>query len=289
MLRSFLFLLTVFQIGHCGILEDFTKFHVDSVQKNHRLSLASSYRSGFYTLSPELTVGISRSFGLLNECIPSLLQHGSYLEFGLYRGFSLWFAQQVGNTVVGKDFKYFGFDSFAGLPDQSQDYIGGAWAPGVYAGSLKEVSHNLRYHGADFSTLHLVKGWFGQQVFADWERQFNCPKAAIITIDADLYESCREILQFFSSFYIQPGTILLFDDFINPASSADINNFGERKALKEFLEEHKDFELTHLFTFSTTGYACMVTSCRGDSLDPVVLKKVKELNGDTSLPSYLFF
>jgi O-methyltransferase len=281
----------VSQIGNCSQLDDFARNQVEGILRKHGLGSAvvgSTLQPGFRTLSPELLGGIAKGFYLLNQCLPERLKEGSYLEFGLYRGFSFWFAQQVGNTLAGKDFQYFGFDSFAGLPDHSQDYIGGAWGPGVYAASLEEVTQYLKQYNATFSNLHLIKGWFSQQLFATWEKEFSNPRPSIITIDADVYEACREVLHFFYN-YLQPGTIVLFDDFINGYPSPDINNYGERKALKEFLLTHKDFKLAYLFPFGGHGYAFMVTSCRGTSLDQAVQDRVMKLNGNPELPQHRFF
>ena len=290
-------------IFYCGILlshtaicsefDESAKWHVTKILKSHCLEdsiVGSSLQDGFRTLSPELLTGIAKSFYLLNKCYPKLLNKGSYLEFGLYRGFSFWFAQQVGNDFVEKDFNYFGFDSFAGLPDQSQDYssTGGGWQPSLYSASIKEVTNYLYQHGSDFSKLHLVKGWYSQQLFADWMKQFSSIKPSIITIDADVFESCREILNFFES-YFQPGTVILFDDFINKAHSAKINNYSERKALIEFLLEHENIQLIHLFPFGWHGYAFMVTSCNGAYLDDAIKKKVQSLIGEPELPDYPAF
>jgi hypothetical protein len=287
----------VSQIGNCSQLDDFAKLQVEGILKKHALGSAivgPTEQPGFRTLSPELLGGIAKSFYLLNECLPKALKEGSYIEFGLYKGFSLWFAQQVGNTLVGRDFRYFGFDSFAGLPNQSQDYDK-LWAPNLYAASLEEVSRYFRMYKADFSNLYLIKGWFSTELFADWEKSFSNVRPAIITIDSDVYESCREILQFFSARYLQPGTIILFDDFLTKhydpkqTLNPNVNNIGERRALREFLSEHKDFQLTYLFPFGWHGYAFMVTSCHGMSLDQAVKDRVTALIGKPELPEHRFF
>lgn len=267
------------------------KRYVNEILKNNQLenSTRNTLQDSFISLSPELLINITKSFFLLRECLPTLLDEGNYLEFGLYKGFSLWFAQQIGSNFVGNNFRYFGFDSFAGLPSQSQDYalMHGAWAPGVYAVGIEEVIQYLQQHGADFSKLYLVPGWFSQNLFQDWSKQFGSIKPSIITIDSDVYESCREILQFFAN-YLQPGTIILFDDFIWKNPSAEVNNFGERKALKEFLSQRKDVQLIHLFP-GGWGYAFMVVSCNGISLDKTIKEKVQALIGEPELPDYPIF
>jgi len=264
---------------------------VAEILKSHHLESStegSTLQDGFRSLSPDLLTGIAKSFYLLDKCLPDLLHQGSYLEFGLYRGFSLWFAQQVGSRFVQSDFNYFGFDSFAGLPPKSQDYIGGPWAPGVYAVGLEEVTQHLLHHGTDFSRLHLIPGWFSQELFKNWSMQFSQVKPSIITIDSDVYEACRDILHFFAD-YLRPGNIILFDDFINQYDSPSINKYGERKALMEFLSQRPDIKLAHLFPFGWHGYVFMVTSCNGMSLDNAAKEKVTALIGKTELPDHPVF
>ena len=161
-------------------------------------------------------------------------------------------------------------------------------APGVYAAGMEEVTQYLQQHGADFSKLYLVPGWFSQNLFANWSKQFRNTKPSIITIDADVYEACQEILQFFAD-YLQPGNIILFDDFINRYHSPEINNFGERKALRELLAQRPDIQLMHLFPFGWHGYVFMVTSCNGVSLDNAIKEKVQALIGEPELPDYPVF
>ena len=42
---------------------------------------------------------------------------GDYLEFGLYRGYTFWYAQQAANLVGRSSMRFYGFDSFEGLPE----------------------------------------------------------------------------------------------------------------------------------------------------------------------------
>jgi hypothetical protein len=42
---------------------------------------------------------------------------GDYYEFGLYRGHSLWSAQQAADRLGISGMRFFGFDSFEGLPE----------------------------------------------------------------------------------------------------------------------------------------------------------------------------
>jgi hypothetical protein len=58
-------------------------------------------------------------------------------------------------------------------------------------------------------------------------------KAAVIHIDADIYQSAVEALELMRN-SIQQGTVILFDDYNCFDAS---NNKGERRALREFSEK----------------------------------------------------
>lgn len=239
----------------------------------------------FFTLSPQLPLAISKSFCLLKEYLSHLLKQGAYLEFGLYKGFALWFAQKVGDLIIQDKIRYFGFDSFAGLPNASQDYINDSWFPGMYAASLDEVSQYLLNHKADFSNLTLIQGWYSRKLFQNWNTQCGPVKAAIVTIDCNVYESCNEVLNFFVDF-MQPGTILLFDDFVIEYPSDLINRHGERRALMEFLSKSKDFALMPLFPIGWSGYAFMITECLGKTLEQNTKERILKRIGERKLPEH---
>jgi O-methyltransferase len=82
-------------------------------------------------------------------------------------------------------------------------------------------------------------------------------RAALVHIDCDLYQSTVEVLDYLATHDLfEDGCILLFDDWNcfkgNP-------NFGERRALKEFLEKHKKKYSSSFFeNYSHNGAAYML-------------------------------
>jgi len=69
---------------------------------------------------------------------------GDYYEFGVYKGFSLWFATQIAATIDRTDMHFFGFDSFEGLPepigiDKKADSLGNYFAKGCFTADLELV------------------------------------------------------------------------------------------------------------------------------------------------------
>lgn len=214
----------------------------------------------FYTLHPQLIIGIAKAFQIqktrkFQTDASNHLLKGGYYEFGLFKGFSFWFAEQISQDIIDNDFQFYGFDSFEGLPSSEVD-IHHNWQPGNYAASHDFVINKLKENGTDFSRVHLYKGFFSKELFSDLEKKETFLPISICVIDSDIYESCVEVLDFIKK-YLVPGSILLFDDF-NAFNKDD--NHGERRALKEFEISNPKFVKKHLFNFGSYGVAFMVES-----------------------------
>jgi hypothetical protein len=68
----------------------------------------------FSPCTPHLLIAIRRSLRLCSE--RGQAEGSDYLEFGVYQGFTLWYAQALIKDLGIRDMRCFGFDSFAGLP-----------------------------------------------------------------------------------------------------------------------------------------------------------------------------
>ena len=137
---------------------------------------------------------------------------GLYLEFGVRGGFTInWIARQTSQTV-------YGFDSFEGLPeDWTSEHRRGAFR----VKGLPSVRENVS----------LVRGLFDQSI-----PQFlleHPEPLAFMHIDSDLYSSAVTVLNLFAK-RIQPGTVIVFDEFFNYPGWKD----GEYKAFMEFISAH---------------------------------------------------
>lgn len=208
----------------------------------------------FYTLSPALLVAIVKAFNLQEE--RDLLRGYAYYEFGLFRGFSFWFAEQISREYANPDFRFYGFDSFEGMPASEVDIDPIHWAKGSYASSFESVMSKLKRHKTDFSRVKLYKGFFSKSLFDSFRKNETFLPVSICVIDSDLYESCVEVLSFIKD-YLIPGSILLFDDY-NVFNRDD--NHGERRALREFEQGHPAFRRESIFNFGWHGEAFRVTS-----------------------------
>ncbi|MEV0616651.1 TylF/MycF/NovP-related O-methyltransferase [Nonomuraea sp. NPDC050404] len=194
----------------------------------------------FVTLSPHLPIAIHGAFQRMSERERDPFAGGAYYEFGVYRGYSLWFAEQISREYAGADFTCLGFDSFLGLPASAVD--GSFYDTGDFAAGHDEVVANLRAHGADFGRLRLFQGFYGRELFEDLARDYDFPPAAICTIDVDVYESCLEVLRFLHG-RLRVGSIIIFDDYNDMGAS---DEHGERRALETFRRAHPTFSLRHL-------------------------------------------
>ncbi|KKK86689.1 hypothetical protein LCGC14_2760720, partial [marine sediment metagenome] len=260
--KFFIVIMIFFSVIHADENEEIIfPLEQSAIKDIQKILNKNKIHKDFHTLSPALIDAVAKSFIILDQYLPESLKNGAYLEFGIYRGFSIWMAQQIGQSYTDKNFRYFGFDSFCGLPPKSEDYKRGDWKPGYYACSLENVRQFLHAHGADFSTLNLIPGWFSARLFSVNKHLFHNLNISIIVIDSDVYEACKEILDFFPPL-LKPGTIILFDEFMpkKDYSGKNQNLFSERRALIEFQQKNPDYEFMPLFPFSWHGQAFMITA-----------------------------
>jgi O-methyltransferase len=214
---------------------------------------------GFYTLSPDVLVALVKAFNIQKLQIASgrnLFDGYGYYEFGLYRGFSFWFAQQISSEHTGSSFRLFGFDSFEGLPKPELDREAAAFNKGDFRSSYEDVTANLKKRGADFSRIRLYKGFYSNDFFKKLRQSESFLPISICLIDVDLYNSCIPVLEFIEDLLVE-GSILLFDDY---NQSGEDDNSGERRALIEFERKHPGFKKEHIFDYGWEGAAFRVTS-----------------------------
>ena len=202
----------------------------------------------FATLHPNLLIGIYQAFEILKY---KKNTSGALYEFGVYKGFSFWYANQLAKQF-DFDFEFYGFDSFEGLPKSNVD-IHRNWAEGSYSCSKEIVEKYLNKWGMPLP-FKLLKSFYSEASFDNFEKQFDLKKCCIAIIDCDIYESAVEVLNYLTpKFNDEP--IVLFDDY--NAFNGDANH-GERKALSEFKISHPQFKFEPLFSFGPYGQAFQV-------------------------------
>ncbi|MGE3743079.1 MAG: TylF/MycF/NovP-related O-methyltransferase, partial [Geminicoccaceae bacterium] len=156
----------------------------------------------FFTLSPDVTIALMRAFTMQRD--RGMLDGYGYFEFGMFRGYSMWWADRLAREYGAKGFTYYGFDSFAGLPLPELEEERSIFFKGQFGASYDVVVRNLTKWEADLSKIKLFKGWFSDELFAKIQAENSFPKASICLIDVDLYDSCVPVLEFVRHFLV-PG------------------------------------------------------------------------------------
>lgn len=183
---------------------------------------------------------------------------GDYYEFGLYRGYTFWYAQLIARHFNLGDMHFHGFDSFSGLPDvRGCDADMGQFQTGEFAASANVVRGYLETWGVDWSRTSLHPGFFDSlDPAAD-----PVARAALVLVDCDLYASTVPVLRYLYP-RMQDGTVIIFDDWHCFGAS---NEHGERRAVAEFLEEHAELSMNPLLPFSRAGYAAFTVALDGST------------------------
>ena len=122
-----------------------------------------------------------------------------YLEFGVAGGTSLrWWLKE--NTNPGS--RFFGFDTFEGLPEDWGMFKKGEMGPGALPFEDKRCQ--------------LIKGLFQKTVPQFMESAaFDSTTRKVLHLDADLFSSTLFVLMSFAT-HLKPGDILIFDEFCVP-------------------------------------------------------------------------
>lgn len=173
---------------------------------------AAMEAADFFVENMSLAHDLKKKAKLLEFAASRANTEGLWLEFGVFQGRDI---RRLANYSRGK---IYGFDSFEGLPEDWTFFQ----RKGRFSlqGQLPSVPENVE----------LIKGWF-EDTLPDFLETHSEP-IAFLHIDSDLYSSAKYVLSKLRD-RIVPGTIILFDDFLNyPAWQK-----GEAKAFFEFIEQ----------------------------------------------------
>lgn len=143
----------------------------------------------------------------------------NYLEFGVANGasFNWWMTQ---NT--NPESKFYGFDTFTGLPEDFGHFKKGTFASGTELPSIKD------------NRGQFFQGLF-QQTLPGFLKNFDNKKKTVLMLDADLYTATLFTLTSLAP-YFKEGDIILFDEFVVPTH--------EFRAYKDFMDSYYfDMEL----------------------------------------------
>ena len=119
-----------------------------------------------------------------------------YLEFGVYQGKSMRFWSSLN---LNKDSRFYGFDSFEGLPEDWNNVPKGKFDVG---GSIPQIEDQR---------VQFIKGWF-KDTLPGFTHDLQVKNRLIVHLDADLYSSAMYVLAHVTPF-MSKGTVIIFDDF----------------------------------------------------------------------------
>jgi O-methyltransferase len=212
-------------------------------------AIERSFTSGrFRPADTQTPLAVERALRMAMDI--DLVTRGDYYEFGLYRGYTFWYAQKVAQDAGNQSMRFVGLDSFGGLPEpQEIDKYKGDFAKGQYSATLQLVRENLTNHGVDWNRTILVPGYFNDTLTLELKSTHQLRPAAVALIDCDLYSSATTVLAFLDDLLLD-GTILIFDDW-NAFDRDDTR--GERRALWEFLGGHPEWQAVPLFSYGNFG------------------------------------
>jgi len=206
----------------------------------------------FMPCSPPLLIAVNKA---LRWCVDNNLTDGyDYIEFGIFRGFTLWYAQALANATGVINMRFIGFDSFVGLPSLDKNEIGYEFQKGAYQCTKKEANASLNTWGVDWNKTFLVEGWFEDTLNQKTRTKYDLHKCALCVIDCDLYKSAKEALTFVGPMLCN-NSILLFDEWKAFSNNSDL---GEQKACSEFLTENSHITIRPFMEFGMYGKGFIV-------------------------------
>lgn len=164
---------------------------------------------------------------------------GDIAECGVYQGGTLLGIKLVLNSL-GSNKKIFGFDSFEGLPNPSDnDKIENKHPREALKGFFSDCSFlklNTKINDLNLISIKLVKGYF-----SDTLSNYDEYKFSLVHLDCDLYDSYKECLNFFYD-RVSEGGFIVFDEY---DYSQDVYP-GAKKAIDEFLAK-KEIPINRLY------------------------------------------
>jgi hypothetical protein len=228
----------------------------------NRLTARIYYRyiHGFNSAGKELPSVVRRCFQRAIE--NGTADKGDYFEFGIFKGHTFLQAQKIAVELGLHGMRFFGFDSFEGLPepegiDQTEEEH---FYAGQYSCSIEAVTESLTKHGIDWSKTFLIKGYFCDTLNDQIRQEHNIKKVSVALVDCDLYASTVDVLWFLKDF-IMDKSILIMDDW--GAFDGD-DNRGQRRAFAKFLEGNPEWKAEPWFRYGSYGQVFIVHHAKSE-------------------------
>jgi O-methyltransferase len=185
---------------------------------------------------------------------------GDYCEFGVWQGTTFSHACRMMAPLFPK-MRFVALDSFEGLPeprglDAEHGYTSHFYK-GQFEASLETFMGTLRRNRVDTRRVMTAKGWFNETLAPGRADSHGIDKVAVAWIDCDLYESTIPVLDFLTT-RLSVGAILSFDDWHCYRNHPD---YGQQRAVREWLERNPQISLQPLFSFGWNGMVFTASNC----------------------------
>jgi len=202
----------------------------------HKAGVLHSLRGlrGHRTKRPLFSPADARTPIATLACVDWLHQQGvlegtDIMEFGIFRGFNMWFTQAYCRAKGISDLRWLGFDSFFGLPKIDGSDASGGFVEGEFSAYREDVEYYFNRFGIDWSRTFLIDGFFSDTLNEKTRARCQIRNCALAIVDCDLYSSTVEVLTFLEGL-LAPLAVVYFDDW-GDFKSADQ---GEPRAFREF-------------------------------------------------------
>jgi hypothetical protein len=183
------------------------------------------------------------------------LVDGDIYQFGVFNGDSM---KELRTYFPGSTM--WGFDSFQGIPslNDDNDVRQKDFEAGAYKAAITPES--LRRQIAEPERVSFIVGFYNESLTPSLKSKKHMKPAKYIDVDADLYSSSYQALDWmFSNGLVQPGTLIGYDDWwVNPCSKG-----GESLTPLDTGEGRAHLELAEKYS---VRFRCIVGSCMPDSV-----------------------
>jgi hypothetical protein len=139
---------------------------------------------------------------------------GDYHEYGCHRVRTFRMALTEARRHNLKEMKFYGFDSFEGLPEVENEVSVPFWQKGALATSEPEFLRLVKEHGIYVKNVRTVKGYYSHSLTKKLQAQMVAEgaKVSLVCVDCDLYESAVPVFRFIEPL-LQEGTVIYIDDY----------------------------------------------------------------------------
>ena len=179
---------------------------------------------------------------------------GSYFEFGIFEGTSLFAAVKSHQKLKSKiNRNFYGFDSFEeGFKYFNEKDKHPFFREGDFVSSYEKTKKRFK----KYSNVKIIKGYFEESI-ANKNILEVCgyDKCAVIFIDCDLMNPALISLDFVKPI-IQEGTIIILDDYWAYKGSLELGTCG---ALATFLKNNPNINVRKFNTYGYGGVSFIVT------------------------------